>query len=529
MRQLSVLTAVALTVAVVTSSAFAGALTATDPPDIALLPGTPLTGAFDLNDYVVGGAMETGNIVDIPGSADIGVTDQSYTITVGADSVTVGNKVKVSNFLVANGPAIDGLASPGANPFVNVLRPGVAASSVAALVGDPGGGAGATPGAITGPAWTITMANVSQGYQDGLRVRSSSLVAGPAGPSLSAGGLTAEIDASGNYTLTSDASFGGPVVVTFVSSGPGGVDGASVLAAASIPAGADYSANDAPKALDGTAAADLQFYPVVSVSGPVTVSVDCTAAAGVQVALAVLEAPGGAPTGDLAYVNPLATGSAMTLSVTYNSASGSIMPAVQAAGGTATFSNLVISSAPAIPDLAVGANEVDLAQVTATLGVGAPIDGNFNAVADVATAFPVSPNAAPGAPGLSSENNFGASGSSVALGEEGDGYDNITVVAQASAPGNVKAQLWARGEGHLDLVMIQLGAAGQQTAIGNQGAFSSENWAPVSCSGQLLQAGTLLVVAQGVGGGDGSVLVDDLKVTQVQDLDAYFDADLLGL
>jgi hypothetical protein len=261
----------------------------------------------------------------------------------------------------------------------------------------------------------------------------------------------------------------------------------------------------------------------------VTVSVDCTAAAGVQVALAVLDVVGGAPTGDLAYVNPLATGSPMTLSVTYNSG-GSIMPAVQAAGGSATFSNLAISAAPAVPDLAIGANAVDLAQVTASLGAGAPIDGNFNAVTDVAAAFPVSPNAAPGSPGLSSENNFGASGSSIALGEAGDGFDNITVVAQASAPGNVKAQVWAKGENaHLDLVMIQIGGAGQQTAIGNQGAFSSANWAPVSCSGQLLQAGTLLVVAQGVGGGDGSLLIDDLVVTQVQDLDAYFDAALLGL
>ena len=524
MRQLSVLTAVALTVAVVTSSAFAGALTATDPPDIALLPGTPLTGAFDLNDYVVGGAMAAGNVVDIAGSAAVGATDESYTITVGADSVTVGNKVKVSNFLVANGPAIDGLASPGANPFVNVLRPDVAASSVAALVGDVGGGTGGTPGAVTGPAWAITMANVSEGYQDGLRVRSSSLIAGPAGPSLSAGGLTAEIDAAGNYTLTADSSFGGPVVVTFVSSGPGGVDGASVLAAASVPVGADYSVNDAPRTVSA-----LDFYPVVTVSGPVTVSVDCTANAGVQVALAVLDAPGGAPTGDLAYVNPLATGSMMTLSVTYNSAGGSIMPAVQAAGGSATFSNLAISAAPAIPDLAIGANAVDLAQVTASLGAGAAIDGNFNAVADVAAAFPISPNGAAGTPGLSSENNSGASGGSIALGEADAGFDNITVVALASAPGNVKAQLWAKGTGHLDLVMIQLGAAGQQTAIGNQGGIAAANWAPVSCSGQLIDAGTLLVVAQGVGGGDGSVLIDDLTVTQVQDLDAYFDADLLGL
>ena len=68
--------------------------------------------------------------------------------------------------------------------------------------------------------------------------------------------------------------------------------------------------------------------------------------------------------------------------------------------------------------------------------------------------------------------------------------------------------------------MIQIGAAGQQTAIGNQGNIAAANWTPVSCAGQLIDAGTLLVVAQGVGTGE--VLVDDLTVTQVQDLPEYF-------
>jgi hypothetical protein len=530
MRQLSVLTAVALTV-VVTSSAFGGALTATDPPDIRLLVGTPLTDAFDLNDFFVGGELADGT-VDVPGAAAPGISMESYDITVGADTVTVSNTVKVSSFLVANGPAIDGLAGGGANPFIVALRPGVAASSVAALVGSTGGGQAVTPPAVTAPAgWSVTIGTVSQSYVDGQRVRSSSLIAGPGQPSQSAGGLTAEIDAAGNYTLTSDASFGGPVVVTFISSGSGGLDSASVLAAASLPAGADYSANDAPQTISGTAdAPGRATYPAVSVSGEVTVSVDCTASAGVVVALALLDAPGGAPTGDLAYVNPIAQGGTMTLSVTYASPSGSIIPLVQAVGGQATFSNLVISSAPAVPDLAVGANEVDLAQVTPALAAGAAIAGDFNAITDVAATFPVSPNSAPGAPALSSDNNFGASGQSIALGEaDAAGFDNITVIAQASAPGHVKGTLWAKGAGHLDLVMIQLGAAGQQTAIGNQGGFSSANWAPVSCAGQLYQAGTLLVVAQGVGGGADSIMVDDLKVTQVMDLPEYFDAALLGL
>jgi hypothetical protein len=515
MRQLSVLTAVTLLVAAVAGSAYAGALVATDPPDIRLTVGTPLSGAFDLNDYFVGGVMADG-VVDIAGSADVGITDQTYDITVGADTVTVGNKVKVSTFLVANGAAIDGLAAGGGgNPFVNVLRPGVSASSVQALVGAADGGA-ATPGAVTGPAWYITMANVSSSYTDGLRVRSASLVAQSDGPSLDAAGLLAEIDEAGNYKLTAQDGFGGPVVVTFVSQGAGGIDGASVLAAGEISVGDNFADND--KSQDVTAGADpVQVpYSAVSVAGPVTVAIDCTPAAdGVSVALAALD---GSMSGDLSYVNPSGdskAGQTMRLAVTYDAASGSVLPLVQVVGGTANFANLAVYRAPAITDLAVGANALDLASMA-----GAPVNGNFDSVT-LADLSPNLPNSAPGTV------NLGAG--TVLLGEDGAGFDNVTVVAAAGSPANIGARVMAKGTGRCDIVITALLNFAPAASIGQFRTIDNANFAPISIVGQIANADTVWVTVQGFGGGQDAIEVDNLVVTQVQDLDEYCDVDLLGL
>ena len=440
--------------------------------------------------------------------------------------MTVSNTIKVSTFLVANGPAIDAVAAGGGNPFVNVLRPGVAVSSVQALVGGPTDNGGVTPGGVTPAAagWGIALGNVATSYEAGLRVRSSSLISS-GGPSVSAGGLTAEIDDAGNYALTSDAGFGGPVIVTFISRGPGGEDGASVLASGSISVGDNYADNDAVKTVDGSAGVAQEAYTAVDVGGAeVTVSIDCTPAAdGVSVALAALDAPGGAIYGDLAYVNPSGdskAGVTMTLALTYKPASGTLMPLVQVAGGSATFANLAVYRAPSIPDLAVGANELDL-----TTLAGAPIDGSFDAVTNVADLSPGVPNAADGA-----SSDVSLADGAVALGEDGAGFDNLTVAAAASSPANIGARVWAKGEaGRVDVVITALKNFAPATSIGQFRTAAFPNFAPVSVSGQVLDADTVWVTVQGVGGGNGGILVDDLKVTQVQDLPEYFDADLYGL
>ena len=518
MRQLSVLTAVTLLVVAVSSSAFAGALVATDPPDIRLPVGTPLTGAFDLNDYFIGGTMADGS-VDIEGSADIGVRTEEYTISAGGDSVTVSNKVKVSSFLVANGAAIDPMASPGGNPFVNVLRPGVAATSVQALVGGGGAAQGGTAAPVTGPGWYITFANVNVTYNQTLRVRDASLIASSDGPSLDAAGLLAEIDESGNYTLTAQEGFGGPVVVSFVSVGAdGSLDGASVLASGSISVGDNYAGNDEVKSLsDG----DQVAYAAVDAAGMVTVSVDATPATdGVAVAIAALDAPGGAIYGDLAYTNVYNTvaGQTITISTTYNAASGTLVPLVQASGGAATFTNLKVYRAPAVAEMAVGANAVAM-----TTQGGAAEDGTFESGNSAADLVGTSPNGATGAVSLKD--------GAVALGEDAAGAnDNITVVAAYSAPATVAARIMATGDdGRCDLVITALSSAFAPTSSIGQFKTLSGGTVPITISGEVSDAAMVWVTAQGVGGGQDGILVDNLVASQAQDMDEYFDADLYGI
>ncbi len=516
MRQLSVLTAVTLLVVAV-SGAHAGALVATDPPDIALQVGTPLTDAFDLNDYFIGGSMDDGS-VDIEGSADVGVRTEEFTISAGGDSVTVSNTVKVSTFLVANGAAIDPMASPGGNPFVNVLRPGVAATSVEALVGGGGAAQGGTPAPVTGPGWYITFANVNVSYDQTLRVRDASLIAQSDGPSLDAAGLMAEIDESGNYTLTAQEGFGGPVVVSFVSVGAdGSLDGASVLASGSISVGDSYAENDAAQSLnDG----DQFAYSAVDAAGMVTVSVEATPAAdGVSVAIAALDAPGGAIYGDLAYTNVSNTSAnqTITISTTYNAASGTLVPLVQAAGGAATFTNLKVYRAPAVAEMAVGANAVAM-----TTQGGAAEDGMFESGNSATDLVGTSPNGATGQVNLQN--------GAVALGEEGQGNDNITLVAAYNAPATVAARIMATGDdGRCDLVITALGA--DFTATSSIGQFKTlgGGTVPITISGEVSDAAMVWVTAQGVGGGQDGILVDNLVASQAQDMDEYFDADLYGL
>jgi hypothetical protein len=491
-------------------TAFAGTGVATDPPDIRLLPGTPLNDAFDLGDYVIGGMGS----VDIPGSADIGITIEEYAV----GDMTVSNVIKVSSFLVQNGPTLAG----GDNPFVNVLRPGVAVSSAKALVGAPadGGGpitpGGVTPGGVTAPVWYITFATVASSYDEGLRVRNTSLIAESDGPMLQAGGLKAQINEAGVYTLEADATFSGPVIVSFVSQAGANLDGTSLLATKEIASGGSKTSADA----------QMVTYPVVNVgSGEVTVSVDATpSGAGVAVALAALDSPGGT-TGfaDLSYVQ-LVVGGKVTLKVTYAAPSGYITPLVMASGGSATFDNLQVYAAPAIVDLAYGANELDLYK----MGTTTVVDGNLNS-ATLADLSPNAPNAAQakGTVSLSDDNNFGASGQSAALGEPGEA-DNVTLICRP-LPGPLTARIWAKGGPHIDFVMTGLKGGALAMSTGRQADVDFAGWTQVSISGVDNGADVVWITAQGVGGSDGGLKVDDMKALQVIDLDEYFDADLFAL
>jgi hypothetical protein len=311
------------------------------------------------------------------------------------------------------------------------------------------------------------------------------------------------------------------------------MDGATVLATKGLSVGANYAQNDASIQVNGTAATGFNLYPAVQVgSGATTVAIDVVPSAnGMAVGLAAVADPN--TFADFAYVNPTGdtkAGQKMRLRVSYESPSGQISVYVIAAGGNATFSNLKVYKAASAPDLAIGANELDLRQGIFAPG-GAVIDGSFNGVADVSVLSPNQANGAPGTVSLSTENNFGASGKSVALGEAGTGYDNISLSCAPSVPGMIGGRIWVKGNSKAVFVITALNAAmsGANTAIGAEKMVASANWVPMSINGGLRAAGMVWVSVQGVGGGDGSLLVDDMKAMQVMDLDAYFDAVLYGL
>jgi len=519
MRQFSVLVLVTL---VMVGSAFAATDVATDPPDIRLLQGTPLNNAFDLNDYFSGNA---GGSVNIAGSATIGVRTEAYTV----GGIAVSNQVKVSSFLVQNGAVLDGAS---ANPFVNVLRPGVAVNSAQGLVGAPAGGG--SPAGGSAPVWWITFANVTSTYDQGLRIRNTSLIAQSDGPTLQAGGLTASIAANGVYTLTADQSFAGPVIVTFISQAGSNLDGASVLASKSISVGTNFAGNlDQGQVVDGSAGvAQVPLSEVAVGAGEVTLSVDVVpGTTGMAVAIAAIN--GGFDYNNLVYENPSASGTTagqkITISCVFDPPANAIIPLLVASGGQATFSNVKIFKAPCLADLSVGANEMDLHSGLFTT-TGAVIDGNFNAVADVSVLSPNAPNSAPGTVNLSTQNNFGASGKSVALGEAGSGYDNVSLLVDPD-PGAICAHAWVKGNGHYDFVMTVFNAAGNNVDRAIGGTFTGDfaNWSPIAVSGSVGNSAMVWVTIQGVGGGQDALLVDDMKALQVQDLDAYFDAALYAL
>ena len=240
MRHLSVLTVMAL----LAGTAFAGGISATDPPDIRLLPGAAAENVFDMNDFISGTAF-TGDViaadgmVSIPGSSDVGLTD----FAVSVDGAEVVITRKVSSFMLGGAPDCDDNMvlvdqAAGSNVFLNCLRAGVAVNSAVNLTGGPEPGTGGSPSngspPVGGAAWIVTL---------GTACGSSAVVAQGA-DSASFGGLTASISADGAYTLVSDDSFAGAMAVTFVKKAGNDMDAATVVAAAAVDAGGSYAVND---------------------------------------------------------------------------------------------------------------------------------------------------------------------------------------------------------------------------------------------------------------------------------------------
>jgi len=552
MRHLSVLTVMAL----LAGTAFAGGISATDPPDIRLLPGAAAENVFDMNDFISGTSfsgdvIDANGMVSIPGTDAVGLTD--FAVSVDGAEVTITRKV--SSFMLEGAPDCDDNMilvdqAAGSNVFLNCLRAGVAVNSAVNLTGGPDPGTGGSPSdgsPAAGAAWIVTLGTVSG---------SSAVVAQGEGEA-SFGGLTASIDAEGMYTLVSDDSFDGAVAVTFVKKDGDDMDAATVVASAAVAAGESYAVNDmeagtellAPPtgvesfSFDGKlnvtvaagAIAQLFFKPV-AVSGSVNVSVAYSGSLGASIAVMDGNFL------DLTYIFSVGPGEVdantqRRLAVDFDSVSGSVIPVLQLAGGaeggTVTFDDLQICAAAACPEKSV----------VLTKGFSTePFAGDFSggldgAVQDINTQA-----------GTIGYNAPSVVDGAVQLSATKSALSNITLSAILSGPAvaviSCDAKVVSSGgqgatAGLFQFVGGSYTEAGGQTNFGTFVASSSlgSDWSNVqaACPIQSSVLGGFTVTAQAAIGAleyaDGdelTVAVDNINVSVIDTNPLFFDATLLG-
>jgi hypothetical protein len=603
MRKLSVLTVMAL----MAGTAFSAAVDVSDPPDIRLLPGAAGSNVFNLNNYYgtsnagapafAGAGLTIANgVVSVPGAAAAGMTDFSISITVGGTAGNTAISRKVSTFLLAGGAKADAnlyLTSQSANSnvFLNCLKAGTAKTSAVALTGGPTGGGSGSPGGGSpgggsppagGASWYITFGTVNATFApSGLLQRTSTKTAGPTLNSLAAGGLTASIDAAGQYTLSSDATFQGPVVVTFIKKAGNDMDSASVLASANLSVGANFVLNDldtnnstgvdalVPTGSTVTYGATLArnpagftngkglvvnagagqtvqiFFPEVTASGKVQVSVNTWALqAGAVISVAAVD-PAIFVTGANTLTYSVQSGAAVAadsprkMSVNFDTSltGGKLRPVVQVVGpGTVEFDNLAVCRANPITRYALGSTKVGLISSPLLGGSGADIAGDLRAgtagffLADVGSS-----GLAYTAPVASTANNFATAGAagSLRLAAGAGGVSNMSAGAKLAgldAAITLNATAFAKkvsgSSGFLVLAMVSPGTGDNGTYVHNS-ALSTTAFKEVSVTASFQNTGGSVIVAAQTS--DSLVAdVDDISVSAVQDVAAYFDATLLG-
>jgi hypothetical protein len=545
MRRMSVLIVMAL----FASTAFAGGVDVTDPPDIRLLEAAALPGAFNLGDYhgtsnagaaAYAGDAEADGTVNVPGDSAPGMTDYAATITVGADSADVGWTRLVRS------AALDNVPLPGEAPFVVALRAGAAADSAAPLSGGPAGDGGGSPGngtPSTGAAWMITFASVDCGWAaSGLKTRTSAVTAGPADDTLTAGGLTASIDADGNYSLLADESFAGPVVVTFIKAAGDDKDSASVVAAANAVAADAQGVAPLEIVSDGSASV-LTILDPVAAAGKVRISAIVSSPDGATVGLGAMDSsvllPGGGQNLALVQVSGSEVPTEPTLLVTYYTApSGSLVPIINVDGvGTVTVSDLTV--APCETDLCYGVTmgKLGLLGVVTAAPVAGDMSGGLEGLWQ--NDFDTEDEWALVAAEANGANNFataGAPGSISLPSADGNQLSNISVYAAGfSAPGLMSASVFAQNGGAAGvdtfaaLVVSAIGADGLSffTAFVSADNIPADGWAEIETVGAIQDGSSgILVTVQNAG--TAGILVDDLCVFEEDSTLATFDANLLG-
>lgn len=506
MRKVPVLTAVTLlaicSLAIV--PVYAGTAMANDPPSVSLTPGANAPGAFNINEFFVdptgasitGGSLDAAGNATVDGSASAGVLD--YSISAGSESGEA--KVWVSGNKFGNRPAIDGnnriVGQTDANWFANWVVPGSSVSSRAPL-GNPGGGSGTPSGGTGGGALVASVGEVSLSMEGTWYKRSS----GPA----TGTGITASIDAAGNYTISAAAG-ARAAIVTFSA---GTADAVQVLAAPVVEVGAPVTGSRTVQ----PGAVDFQVGAAVSVDEYAQLTLVYNASAVDGVAIAVIGFDGALAGDTVIYSNPsgagLQSGVAKSLSTSAKSTTGSIIPAVQifnggAAAITVSIDRFTVANAHPLTDYAINPNHVTAEHNLDT------VDG---IVPDVLGAGAVAPVADAG---------------SMLLNGAG-GVSNGTLIS-ALSKGTAVAECWAQAVGApaagsvFVLTVVDGGPSSFATFMPGT-SVPTDSWLKVQTSGTLqsdLAQAFIVVQAAGF-----NCRVDNLMVRQIDQDDNQFDANLL--
>jgi hypothetical protein len=515
MRKVPVLTAVTLLAisSLAVAPVYAGTALANDPPSLSLAPGANQANAFNINDFfadptgasITGGSLDGSGNATVDGLATAGTKEYSISNSAGESGSA---SVWASAAKFTNRPAIDNnnrlVGVAGGNWFANWIVAGGSVSSNAPL-GNAGGGGSGTPGGATGGgALSVSVGEVSISYEGTWRKRTS----GPASDT----GISATIDAAGNYTISASAADDPhPAIVTFSA---GTSDAVQVLAAHAHDVGAPIVGTHTVQ--PGQAALVIGTAPV-DVEGVAQLSLTYNASSVSGVAIAVIGFDGGVAFQSVTYSNPsgpgLEAGTAKSLSTSIRSESGSVIPAVQVFNGgsaavTVNITRFAVAHAGPLVDYAINPNHNTFEHA---------LDDGAGVIPDILQQGATAPT---------------YSGGSMVLAAAGaTGISNGTVQAALSR-GTAVAECYvqrvgAATDGSVFVLNVTDGGATSYAAFKPGSSIPTDGWLMVQAAGTIQADGTgVFITAQAASGL--TVNVDNLSVRQIDQDDNQFDANLLG-
>lgn len=541
-------------VGLVASPAMAAAPFANKTPDVVVETGGDVSGVFNLNDYF--SSTDTADLeFSAEGAASVG-DDGEVTIfgsdAAGTDSASftsgetqVESTVSYVGSALGNRPLVDDnnriAGVDGGNAFFNALA-GTASSAqpLAGLDaflggggGTPGGGTpgGGSPGggALVAAVGTFDLVTT----ESGLRVRDAAESLGSGDGAVTAGGVTATVNADGSYSLEAGDGFDEPVVVSLGASGAS-MDIVQVVAAPAVEASlgddawtvnsGNVSLGDTIEATVGPGeTAQVQHAPVELDTEYVTFVAHYSAdvASNVRLALVSIEGSGSfhfSQSGDAA----LSTSGMKEMAVTYRHFGGPINPQIQvdnvgdSGSATVTIHSFYVVPARPLTDYALNPN--------ATLDVGA--DGSMAEGLGGWSGDPLGSGAT--GPELTGDaNNFMTPTSAgAALLAGADGVANMGVVTPLPT-GTYTAEVYAQpvaGEGSFFLVVTD-GAANTVASVVPSAAMA-DGWNKVTVSSTAAESAGAFFVLQSAGA---DVNVDDAKIRIIDEEPFLFDARLAGM